>query len=780
MVNRIFLLSGIVAILSVLSCSKMEIKENDAPVNPVREGRRTIEATMEEAFDEETKMTLGDLDGEKRTLSWSAGDKIAVIGSDKKTYLFTADSEGTKVRFTEADPDENDELNNNPMPDEVNIVYAFYPYDKIKSFTNLDPEGSVDEGKDWVRIIAELPSVQSGNLLDNLLIAASREKNVLSFHFEMFFWKFTVPQEWGITKLTMRSVDPKSVLTGDVNFSFKKGTNSIGNSGCTSDFVTYLPKAGEDFVSGEIVLATRHRLPNLTDFSKILEFENGEGQFAFMKMNAVAGARIFNFGDLQKKGSLKWYDKQTINVKFTKAGWSFSPARDYSLFDDNKTINHYLSDRPYEFTTTGGDYLFKVFAPDNIYPADTGLRLGANESAKAYIEFPSLQRMALANVKATFTQTGGKPNNGESNIVDNSGVPLLAPCGEGDVTRIWNFVGLANTTKVGTAYRMLGGVSGGNKMTTAELELTYLGSDVTRPDAVSTGNADVYATLSESHPDEGNNKPAYIRPFSDANVTLHGSFKMHTGRHASSPATIDDFKCGFEYKAADDAEWTSVACPEAAETFSVNVALNEDTDYLYRSYANVSGEDRCYGMERRLKFIAFDFRNGTNAQSMSAKSGLYSGNATHSFSKNENREFHYPDATAKSHTFSCGYCNGGSGANYSMTFNPYYIIFNKPTDSGGQKNYLGFPAVQNYKLTAYTIYMQGVQTGTRTLAVSSKSTGSSTSDDPTIELFASRQGIATRQEVVVPTNGKTRQNTGYYLIQNGNNWPITTIALKYE
>lgn len=781
MVNRIFLLSGIVAILSVLSCSKMEIKENDAPVNPVREGRRTIEATMEEAFDEETKMTLGNLVGEKRSLSWSAGDKIAVIGSDKKTYLFTADSEGTKVRFTEADPDENDELNNNPMPDEVNIVYAFYPYDKIKSFKDSDPDGKENNGGNWVTIVAELPVEQNGNLLDNLLLRAVINTNGhLSFSFSQIFWKFTVPEDLHIKKLTMRSVDPSALLVGNVNFSFKKGTNDVSNSGCSSDFVTCVPKEGEGYVSGEIVLTTRHKYPGLSDYSKILEFENANGQFAFKKLKEVTSCDIHNFGEIG--GDLRWYDKETVNVKFTQADWSFSsPAKNYSLFDGSSTANHYLSDRPYEFALTGGDYLFKVFAPVSIYAASPGLRLGAdvNIGTKSYIEFPTLPGMALASATATFTKTGNDVHNGKSNIVDSKGDALLAPCGSKDITRSWNFVGLSPTTKLGETYKLIS--DGQNNMTTAELTLTYLGTDSTRPDAVSTGDADVYATLGESHPQEASNKQAYDRPFSDANVTLHGSFKMHTGRHASSPATIDDFECGFEYKAADDAEWTSVACPESAETFSVNVALNEDTDYLYRSYAKVSGGNKCYGMERRLKFIAFDFRNGKDANSMSVKSGLGSGTSSYKFTANEDREFYYPDATNRKYTFSCGFCNGGIGDAYSLNFEKVYLIFNRPSTADGKRTYIGFPAVPDYKLTAYTMYMQGVNDGSRTLTVSNKHTGTDKSADSEIELFTDRNmSVATRKEVIVPLNGKTRHNTGYYLIQEGNNWPITTIALRYE
>lgn len=813
MVNVKHLLISIAAVLTAIACNKAELEEiNGAvPGTGVSDGERmTLTITMDESLSDETKMEIGEkTTSGKYPLYWSEGDEIAVFAAADATttteigiYKFRAEKDGQTVTCVD--------VSDTPLPQDYIIRGALYPWKDGLTVKN----GSVVYG---------IPSQQTGDLLDGVLLQVGDKtpERTLVFSSALRYWKFIIPESWGATKLTLRSDDIAAQLSGaGWKYNLKTGASSNSWSGSSDSSVSVTAKSGQT-LKGEVVIATRDAMPKdaggVDHYDLWLDVERN-GEMAMIQI--PFGEKISHYGS---KHILKydfsavtptWYSTETVELDFTS--WPFSsPATsllDKDFYDETK-IYHYLNNRVYDFVQNEPGHIFKLYIPNVIRYASqalvlTGLEGADTDPSKApYIEFPAIPGRALAKVE--FTTTGGHQSNSTIEGPGNDGEPLVSDefaNSEKVLTKEWSFIRFGQTTVTGAAYRLQGHYK--NSLTIKTLRLTYMGRDITRPDAIVTGDADVFATESENftHTEKieggetkisGADNYRGISGHEDeygypGNVKFHGSFVNHTGADGEKT-----FEYGIAYKTADGTDYTYVqADPNSTEAaFTATTTLSENTPYLYRTYVK-DGDNYYYGLERRLLFIGMDFRGTNGANCFVVKSGF----ATYISKKYStglsedimSKEFYYPDATAKTYELTIGFppafegqTKGKDGA-WGASVTADRTIFNNPKVAGlTTQVFLSIPAIEGYKFKGYTFYNQGISNSTRSILICNANNYNDTAADEFIQGAKSSEGKITT--VGVTTNKEmsytfytARENKEYFMIESGNNWPICTVAYKYE
>lgn len=812
MVNVRHLLISITAVLTAIACNKAELEEiNGAvPGTGVSDGERmTLTITMDESLSDETKMEIGDKTSGQYPLYWSEGDEIAVFAaadsttlSDIGIYKFRAEKTGQTVTCVD--------VSETPIPSDYIIRGALYPW---KDGLTVDKNGSVVYG---------ILSQQSGDILDGiqLYVHDKTPDRTLVFSSALRYWKFVIPETWGATKLTLRSDDIAAQLSG-AGWKYNLKTGDKGNtwSGSSESIVSVSAEPGQT-LKGEVVIATRNAMPKVAGkvdhYDLWLDIEK-EGEMSMIQIpfgkdikDTYGSKNILKY-DFSKV-SPTWYSTETVELDLNS--WHFSSPAEALLdgpVSEEAQTHHYFNNRVYDLVPNEPGHIFKLYIPNAIQYTTkvlvlTGLEGADEDPSKApYIEFPAIPGRALAKVE--FTTTGGHQSNSKIEGPGNDGNPLVSDefaNSDEVLTKTWNFIRFGQTTVTGAAYRLQGHYK--NSLTIKTLRLTYMGRDITRPDAIVTGDADVFATESEDFTQTEFNKDdkplgahnyrgisghedEYGYP---GNVKFHGSFVNHTGADGEKT-----FEYGIAYKTADGTDYTYVqADPNSTEAaFTATTTLSENTPYLYRAYVK-DGGTYYYGLERRLLFIGMDFRGLNGADCFVVKSGF----ATYSKSKysfkvtatNISTDFYYPDNTEKTYKLTAGFPDvfsgktAGSGGSWTSDVNGDRTLFNNPKVSGlTTQVFLSIPAIEGYKFKGYTFYNQGISNGTRNILICNANNYDDTAADEFIQGAKSSEGKITT--VGVTTNKEmsytfytARENKEYFMIESGNNWPICTVAYKYE
>lgn len=803
MVNVRHLLISIAAVLTAIACNKAELEEiNGAvPESGVSDGERmTLTITMDESLSNETKMEMGGKKDGKYPLYWTEGDEIAVFASEDSNtseigvYKFRAEKDGQTVTCVD--------VSDTPLPPDYIIRGALYPWKDGLTVSKSS-------------VVYGIPSQQSGDIMDDILLYVSDKtpERTLVFSNALKYWKFVIPESWGATKLTLRSDDSAAQLSGlGWQYNLKSGTSGNTWSGSSESSVSVSAESGQT-LKGEVVIATRNAMPKVAGkvdhYDLWLDIEK-EGEMSMIQIpfgneiDSYSSKSIlkYNFSAVTPT----WYSTETVELDFTS--WPFSnPATsllDKDFYDETK-IYHYLNNRVYDFVQNEPGHIFKLYIPNVIRYASqalvlTGLEGADTDPSKApYIEFPVLPGRALAKVE--FTTTGGHQSNSTIEGPGSDGNPLVSEefaNSDKVLTKEWNFIRFGQTTVTGAAYRLQGHYK--NSLTIKTLRLTYMGRDITRPDAIVTGDADVFATESEDYHttttsglDNHRGISGYEETYGyPGNVKFHGSFVNHTGADGEKT-----FEYGIAYKTADGTDYTYVqADPNSTEAaFTATTTLLENTPYLYRAYVK-DGGTYYYGLERRLLFIGMDFRGLNGEDCFVVKSGFATWNGSKynpKVTKTEmSTEFYYPDATAQTYRLTTGFPDAfigqtaGSSGSWGANVTADRTTFNNPKVVGlTTQVFLSIPAIEGYKFKGYTFYNQGISNGTRSILICNANNYNDTAADEFIQGAKSSEGKITT--VGVTTNKEmsytfytARENKEYFMIESGNNWPICTVAFKYE
>lgn len=810
MVNVRHLLISIAAVLTAIACNKAELEEiNGAvPGTGVSDGERmTLTITMDESLSDETKMEIGEKTTPgKYPLYWSEGDEIAVFAAADSTttteigiYKFRAEKSGQTVTCVD--------VSETPIPSDYIIRGALYPW---KDGLTVDKNGSVVYG---------IPSQQTGDLLDGILLQVENKtpERSLVFGSALKYWKFVIPESWGATKLTLRSDDIAAQLSGaGWKYNLKSGKSGNTWSGSSESSVSVTAESGQT-LKGEVVIATRNAIPKtagVDHYDLWLDVER-EGEMSMIQIpfgkeiNKYSSKSILKY-DFSKV-TPTWYSTETVELDLNS--WHFSSPAE-ALLDgpvSEEAPHHYFNNRVYDLVPNEPGHIFKLYIPNAIQYTTkvlvlTGLDGADEDPSKApYIEFPAIPGRALAKVE--FTTTGGHQSNSTIEGPGSDGNPLVSEKfanSDKVLTKEWSFIRFGQTTKTGAVYRLQGHYEG--SLTIKTLRLTYMGRDITRPDAIVTGDADVFATESENFTQtefnkDGNPLGAHnyrgISGHEDeygykGNVKFHGSFVNHTGADGEKT-----FEYGIAYKTADGTDYTYVqADPNSTEAaFTATTTLSENTPYLYRAYVK-DGDTYYYGLERRLLFIGMDFRGLNGEDCFVVKSGFATWNGSKYNPKvtktKMSTEFYYPDATAQTYRLTTGFPDAfigqtaGSGGSWGASVSADRTTFNNPKVAGlTTQVFLSIPAIDGYKFKGYTFYNQGISNGTRSILICNANNYNDTAADEFIQGAKSSEGKITT--VGVTTNKEmsytfytARENKEYFMIESGNNWPICTVAYKYE
>lgn len=814
MVNVRHLLISIAAVLTAIACNKAELEEinRDVPGTGVSDGERmTLTVTMDESLSDETKMEIGGEKDGKYPLSWSGGDEIAVFASEAwdsevKQFKFRAQQTGKTATCVDvSDEMEGGEL----LPAGWTIRGALYPY---KSDLNLYKSGTSYCVRGY-----GLPTEQnSGELLDNICLHMEKQtsERTLKFSNARKYWKFIIPEAWKATKITLRSEDPLAYISGpDYTYNMKAEkdnkqeivSNSWSDTSNTKETNVSLSAPDGENLAGEYVLVTRDRFPSSTTnpistYNLCLDVER-EGELAMIQI--PFGESIEHYGSTNilkydfSAFTPTWYSAETVELDLSS--WHFS-SPEKALLDgpvsDEAQTHHYFNNRVYDLVPNDGGHIFKLYIPNAIQYTSkvlvlTGLEgADTNPSKAPYIEFPVLPGRALAKVE--FTTTNGHQSNSTIEGPGSDGNPLVSEEFTNSnkvLTKTWNFIRYGQTTKTGAVYRLQGHYEG--SLTIASLKLTYMGRDITRPDAIVTGDADVFATESEDYHttttsglDNHRGISGYEETYGyPGNVKFHGSFVNHTGADGEKT-----FEYGIAYKTADGTDYSYVqADPNSTEAaFTATTTLLENTPYFYRAYVK-DGDTYYYGLERRLLFIGMDFRGLNGADCFVVKSGFatYTSKKTYSTGLSAeimSKEFYYPDNVAETYKLTAGFPDAfegktaGKDGAWGASVNADRTTFNNPKVVGlTTQVFLSIPAIEGYKFKGYTFYNQGISNGTRTIRVCDAN-DYNTEGTITVQ---SPIGVTTNKEMSY-TFYTAKENKEYFMIESGNNWPICTVAYKYE
>lgn len=680
MVRKFFLTA--LAVLVLAACAKTEISSLSTSANLIR---RVLTASVDSEEQEAVKTTLSD-----HKISWSAGDKIGVLGSDGNQYEFTTETGGSEnVEFV------------GEMPDNVEMWYSYYPYNESATVSWSQDDPTKDR-----TVYTSIPVFQDGKFGNGLIMAANSRiqgKNGFQFTIHSSGWRLNVPEAWNVEELIMigDEGDNHQPLAGDgYRLNFYGTVNDKKKERCASagamEYMVSVSNPDGGTLSGETYIFTRH-CPATAVPKYTLVLRTSDKKVAFLRFDGskdqtVTSGKIY---DIKLPPSIsKWYDCVVATIDFADGGkqwWNFSsPKTDLLDGGSGDDVRKWLlSNRPfdYEFSSgKGGDYFFRVYSP--LYSARSqyhGLRTGCTGSENPYYEFPTLKDMAPAIVDVRFGSTSKNFfQNGKSCIVYEEGgtekslLDTLPRTGstamEANIrTKVWNFITANPTTVKGRTYRMKATGVAGDEIALRSLRVIYAGTEGPRAENILTKDAAVY----------------YEGTAGTKAVTLNGAFRMHGS---------GDFVCGFEYKLDDGSDsWHDLPCETATETFSVRTTVFENGKrYIYRAYAGLSGGTRFYGIERPVMFFAMDLADSDEYTS-------YFGNTSQIklFPVNVN----FGD-----YILSLGY--GGTTGSISFNSTNGFVM------SVGDYPYYQLPAVPGMRITG--IYVWSVTSGSRAYLLNTK------------------------------------------------------------
>ena len=558
MSGKFFFLPAAIAAMVAVSCARE--REEFRPAGD----RELIPMTFRVSGDVATSAAL---DGDGTTVNWVSGDKINVF-TDGTSYTFTTTGSGKIAEFTGSAAAPSD-----------GKYYALYPYSASAAISSdadilvnypgaqTAPAGSFDPAAHFAAAVSESADFTMKNVDGMVSITFAADTDIERIVLVGRDHEFVA----GIAKLDFNAAGvPTSMY-------FKDPAVASTPEGERRYQLKFDPSEGT-FKAGTYYMC----LPPMQFRKGIsLRFYRNDGKYAEKLGDSalnVVRSGITPLGTINP-ASLDWEDAP-LEIAFTNGcrfyNWPFteSTGKMATSYSTEKTAAAYPgweSGGVCTYTLSGSGLEVKMRATLGIARHGyLGVRIGG--SAGDYLEVPAQAGKRIYKIRMQATPNMSAAIGSPAIYTTGGSVVTGGDAWTGTVFNGEEHSWYLSGTEVNTPYRIR--MTADGTLNIGRVEVWY-----TTADAAGDYNAARVTTIDARDNDLTTGTTALMK----------GSFIPTEGYDASK------FSCGFEYKAAGAADWTSVSCDSPATSFSKAVTgLSNNTDYSYRAWAKGTG-DKVYG-----------------------------------------------------------------------------------------------------------------------------------------------------------------------------------------